>query len=117
VPGKISIKLPIIAGAFPGVLFYNNLLCSINQVKGGFRMVALTLQKIIKNLRNLDTFQLEEVLDFVEFIQHKQGEKLPDLEAIDAIYGKYKNRVSSSVEFAQRKAEEIEREEKKWQMR
>ena len=53
----------------------------------------------------------------MEFIQHKQGEKLPDLEAIDAIYGKYKNRVSSSVEFAQRKAEEIEMEEKKWQMR
>ena len=71
-------------------------------------MVARTRikQKIVSNLQYLDSFQLKEVLDFVEFIQRKQREKVPDLEAIDTIYGKYKDRVSSSVEFARRKAED-----------
>jgi hypothetical protein len=28
-------------------------------------------QQIVENLKNFDTFRIEEVLDFVEFIQHK----------------------------------------------
>ena len=74
-------------------------------------------QKIITNLMHLDSFELVEVLDFVEFIHHKKRSKLPDPLAIDTIYGKYRDRVSSSQEFARRKQEEIELEEKKWKKR
>jgi len=36
-------------------------------------------------------------------------------DAIDALYGTFKNHLSSSDEFAQRKEEEIKLEEVKWQ--
>jgi ADP-ribosylglycohydrolase len=36
-------------------------------------------------------------------------------DAIDALYGAFKNHLSSSDEFAQRKKEEIKLEEEKWQ--
>ena len=76
-------------------------------------MYAQMQQKIITNLKHLDSFELVEVQDFVEFINHKKRSKLPDSIAIDTIYGKYRDRVSSSQEFARRKQEEIESEEKK----
>ncbi|MGD2089195.1 MAG: hypothetical protein PVH61_23660 [Candidatus Aminicenantes bacterium] len=74
-------------------------------------------QEIIGNLQYLDTFQLSEVLDFVVFLQHRYKEKLPDPQEIDALCGKYRHRLSSSVEFAQRKQEEIRMEEEKWKSR
>jgi len=80
-------------------------------------MYAQMQQKIITNLKHLDSFELVEVLDFVEFIHHKKRLKLPDPIEIDTIYGKYRDRVSSSQEFARRKQEEIELEEKKWKKR
>lgn len=80
-------------------------------------MVAQIQQKIIVNLQYLDSFQLSEVLDFVVFLHHRYKEKLPDSRAIDAICGKYRDRLSSSVEFAQRKQEEIKMEEEKWKRR
>lgn len=80
-------------------------------------MYAQIQQKIITNLQYLDSFQLAEVLDFVEFIHQRHREKLHDPKVIDTIYGKYKDRVSSSIEFAQRKQKEIELEEKKWKKR
>jgi len=72
-------------------------------------------QKIIESLQNLDSFRLSEVLDFVEFIDHKGQTMSPDPNAIDALCGKYRDRLSSSQKFAQRKQEEIKIEEEKWQ--
>lgn len=79
-------------------------------------MEAQIQQEIIVNLQYLDSFQLSEVLDFVVFL-HRYKEKLPDPKVIDAICGKYRDRLSSSVEFAQRKQEEIRMEEEKWKRR
>jgi hypothetical protein len=72
-------------------------------------------QKIIKSLQHLDPFQLSEVSDFVEFIHHKRKAILADPSTIDALCGKYKDRLSTSNEFAKRKQEEIKIEEEKWQ--
>ncbi len=66
-------------------------------------------QKIIESLQHLDSFQLSEVFDFIEFIHRKQKAILPDPSTIDALCGKYRDRLSSSKEFAERKQEE------KWQ--
>ena len=72
-------------------------------------------QKIIKSLQHLDPFQLSEVSDFVEFIYHKRKAILADASTIDLLCGKYKDRLSTSKEFAKRKKEEIKIEEEKWQ--
>ena len=72
-------------------------------------------QRIIESLQNLDSFRLSEVLDFVEFIHHKPKTISPNTNTIDALCGKYRDRLSSSQEFAQRKREEIKIEEEKWQ--
>lgn len=71
-------------------------------------------QKIIKSLQHLDPFQLSEVSDFVEFIHHKRKAILVDSSIIDALCGKYRDRLSTSKEFATRKQEEIKVEEEKW---
>lgn len=70
-------------------------------------------QKIIKSLQHLDPFQLSEVSDFVEFIHHKRKAILADPSTIDALCGKYKDRLSTSNEFAKRKKEEIKIEKEK----
>ena len=72
-------------------------------------------QRIIESLQSLDSFRLSEVLDFVEFIDHRGKTISADPNAIDALCGKYRDRLSSSLEFAQRKREEIKIEEEKWQ--
>lgn len=72
-------------------------------------------QKIIKRLQHLDPFQLSEISDFVEFIHHKRKTILADPSTIDALCGKYRDRLSTSKEFAKRKQEEIKIEEEKWQ--
>jgi len=75
-------------------------------------------QKIIESLQGLDSFQLSEVSDFVEFIHCKRRIcMLPDFEVIDQLCGKYRDRLSSSQEFAIRKQVEIGLEEQKWQKR
>ncbi len=78
-------------------------------------MDAKIQQRIIESLQNLDSFRLSEVLDFVEFIHHKPKTISPNTNTIDALCGKYRDRLSSSQEFAQRKREEIKIEEDKWQ--
>ena len=70
-------------------------------------------QKIIKSLQHLDPFQLSEVSDFVEFIHHKRKAIIADSSIIDALCGKYRDRLSTSNEFAKRKQEEIKIEEEK----
>ena len=72
-------------------------------------------EKIIKSLQRLDPFQLSEVSDFVEFIHHKRKAIIADSSIIDALCGKYRDRLSTSKEFAKRKQEEIKIEEEKWQ--
>ena len=74
-------------------------------------------QKIIESLEHLDSFELSEVFDFVEFIHHKRKTMLADSNIIDALCGKYRDRLSSSKEFAERKPQEIKIEEQKWQTR
>ena len=71
-------------------------------------------EKIINDLKSLNSFQLTEVSDFVEFLNHKDKTTLKDRNAISALRGKYKNHMTSSDNFAKRKQEEIELEEKKW---
>ena len=72
-------------------------------------------QKIIKSLQHLDPFQLSEISNFVEFIHHKRKAILADPSTIDLLCGKYRDRLSTSNEFAKRKKEEIKIEEEKWQ--
>lgn len=74
-------------------------------------------QKIIESLQHLNSFQLSEVFDFVEFIHRKRKTILPNPNTIDALCGKYRGCLSSSKEFAERKREEIKIEEEKWQTR
>jgi hypothetical protein len=73
-------------------------------------------QKIVESLQHLDSFQLSEVSDFVEFIHRKRKTILADPNIIDALCGKYRDRLSSSKEFAEKKQEEIKIEEEKWQI-
>ena len=77
-------------------------------------MSAQVQKKIIEILQNLNSPQLAEVLDFVEFLQYRRRKVLPDSEVIDALCGKYKNYLSSSQEFARRKEDEKALEERKW---
>ena len=71
-------------------------------------------QRIAEHLRILDSFQLSEILDFMEFIHRKRKTILPDPNAIDILCGKYRDHLSTSEEFARRKQVEIELEEGKW---
>jgi hypothetical protein len=59
-------------------------------------------QQIINYLQTLHPHQLKEVLDFVIFVHEKQDADFTHLR------GKYRNDLSSSEIFAQRKHEEIE---------
>ena len=72
-------------------------------------------QRIIKSLQHLDPCQLSEISNFVEFIHHKRKAILADPSTIDLLCGKYRDRLSTSNEFAKRKQEEIKIEEEKWQ--
>ena len=72
-------------------------------------------KKIIKNLKSLNSFQLSEVSDYVEFLRQRRKNKVFETSTIDVLWGKYKDRLSSSEQFAQKKREEIELEEEKWQ--
>ena len=74
-------------------------------------------QKITDSLQELDSFQLLEISDFIEFIHQKRGISVPDSETIDKLYGKYRDRLSSSQEFSKRKRVEIDLEEKRWHRR
>lgn len=71
-------------------------------------------QKIMKDIQHLDSFQLSEVLDFVDFLSHKTRAVSPEPDIIDSLCGKYKKRLSTSTEFARSKQEEIKKEEAKW---
>jgi hypothetical protein len=74
-------------------------------------------QKIINNLQSLNSNRLLEVLDFVEFLHSKQESSLPDPKIIDSVCGKYKNFLSSSDDFSQKKQEEKKLEDDKWKTR
>lgn len=78
-------------------------------------MTAQIQQQIIDNLQTLHSFQLKEVLNFVVFLHDKQNKVLPNPSGIAGLRGKYRNNLSSSNVFAQRKLEEIKREDAKWQ--
>jgi hypothetical protein len=53
-----------------------------------------------------------EVLDFLEFVTAKRArERTPRVNAISQFRGIFKDRLSTSSEFAQRKADEIRLEE------
>jgi|GEM_PF-3148744 len=77
-------------------------------------MVELTQQKIISNIQNLSSFQLAEILNFVEYVNFKYRNNYRDYSAIDSICGKYKNDMSSSEKFAEDKKNEIIIEDEKW---
>lgn len=79
-------------------------------------MDANIQKKIIKEIKNLDSFQLSEVLDFVDFLYQKRKIKTPTPtpDAIDSMWGKYRKSLSGSGEFARRKLDEIKKEEEKW---
>lgn len=72
-------------------------------------------EKLLENIKQLDSFQLFEVATFIDFMVHKKKTALPDPIAIDAICGKYKSWLTDSAEFAKSKQAEIELEEEKWQ--
>lgn len=77
-------------------------------------MDANIQKKIIEEIKNLDSFQLSEVLNFVDFLYQKRKIKTPAPDAIDSIWGKYRKSLSGSDEFARRKLDEIKKEEEKW---
>lgn len=64
-------------------------------------------KKIINRIQDLNSFQLKELLDFVEFLNQKVKTSFPKENIINAICGKYRSRLSSSEDFARRKREEI----------
>ncbi|MEK6725208.1 MAG: hypothetical protein AABY54_01465 [Deltaproteobacteria bacterium] len=74
-------------------------------------------QKIMKDIQHLDSFQLSEVLDFVDFLNRKDRAVSPEPDIIDSLCGKYKEHLATSSEFARRKQEEIKKEESKWHKR
>jgi hypothetical protein len=78
-------------------------------------MDTLIQQKIMAVLQNLDSSQLSEVLDFVEFLNRKGKIVHPVPNIIDALCGKYQGRLSDSEDFAKRKMDELKKEEGKWQ--
>ncbi len=74
-------------------------------------------QKIVTDLSYLNSQQLSEVYDFIEFLRHKYKQKftLPNTDIIDSLCGKYRDKLPSSEEFAMAKQAEIKQEERKWQ--
>jgi len=78
-------------------------------------MNAQIQQQIINHLQTLHSFQLKEVLNFVMFIREKQNHFLPKASSFAGLRGKYRNSLSSSEVFAQRKLEEIKMEEASFQ--
>lgn len=70
-------------------------------------MEAIIQKKIINRIQGLNSFQLKELLDFVEFLNQKVRTTFPKANTIDEICGKYRNRLSSSSEFSMQKREEI----------
>ena len=44
-------------------------------------------EEIVENLKNLDSFQLTEVLDFVRFLNYRQKEHIADTSIIDNLFG------------------------------
>jgi len=78
-------------------------------------------QQISEALQGLHAFQLQTVLQFVQFLQHQQFQSQTQgslmAEFIDQLNGKYRNCLSSSHEFARLKQAEIALEEAKWQRR
>ncbi len=51
---------------------------------------------------------------FSEIYQEPGKQRLADSGIIDALYGKYRKRLSESEQFARRKQEDIKAEEEKW---
>jgi ABC-type thiamine transport system substrate-binding protein len=79
-------------------------------------------QQISEALQGLHAFQLQTVLQFVQFLQHQQFQNQTQrgslmAEFIDQLNGKYRHCLSSSHEFARLKPDEIALEEAKWQRR
>ncbi len=75
-----------------------------------------SLKKAILNkLHTLDDHRLAEVLDFIEFIA-RRDKHTPAVEssAVRSLRGKYRNLMSSSESFANRKAEEINLENERF---
>lgn len=71
-------------------------------------MNAHIQNKIIERLHSIDSFQLREVLDFVEYLSSKNKNPSFGYENIDLLFGKYKDALSSSDEFARWKKSEKE---------
>jgi hypothetical protein len=77
--------------------------------------VAAQIQsKIIEGIEHFDSFQLTEVLDFVEYLKYKNKEQHKSLDSIDLLFGKYRDKLSSSDMFAKSKQAEKKKEEMKW---
>lgn len=80
--------------------------------------MGIVMQKqIIQELQSLHYFQLKTVLQFVRFLQISKFQSKQDSltdDFINSLSGKYRNCLSSSEEFANRKSEEIALEEAKW---
>ena len=77
-------------------------------------MNAQMQDKIVESLRYFDSFQLAEVLNFVQYLKTKNSERKKNLKHIDLMLGKYRDKLSSSDEFAKLKKVEKEKEENKW---
>lgn len=68
----------------------------------------------MEGLQHLDSFQIVEVLDFVEFLGHKEKERKKSVDHVDLLFGKYKDKLTPSDLFAQLKKVEKEKEEMAW---
>jgi len=71
-------------------------------------------EKLLNMIRDLDPVQLEKLIKFTVDLKKQAARPIPSKTLIDSIHGKYEARLSSSDEFAQRKADEIQLEEEKW---
>ncbi|OQX22134.1 MAG: hypothetical protein BWK75_01525 [Candidatus Altiarchaeales archaeon A3] len=80
-------------------------------------MTLQTQQKIVTGLSYLNSHQLAEVYDFIEFLRPKYKQKFTpsNTDIIDSLCGKYRDKLPSSEEFARAKQIEIKQEERKWQ--
>ena len=91
---------------------------ALNLHKRGITMNAVIEQAIINRLHTLDDNRLAEVLDFVEFIASRDRPNLAvEHPPVQSLRGKYRNLMSSSETFASRKAEEINLEEQRLDLR
>ena len=77
-------------------------------------MDSIIEQQILFELRKLDAFSRRELLDFLQFLQYRKQSIAETTATIPPLRGKYKNRLSSTHEFARRKQDEIELENAKW---